>query len=134
MPTDRRGPRRTRSEAREAFLEEAGELWDRFNEWLDAHPEATFDEMEEELGRQRRAVLGGFLELSLKRGDLGAMVEAPLCKECGQPMEFKGYPDKSIHGLEVDARLPRAYYVCPSCKAGLFPPGSTSEAEERRME
>lgn len=129
-----KGPRRTRSEARDEFLENAGDLWDRFNEWYDAHPEATYDEMEEEIGRQRRGVLGNFLELSLQRGDLGATAEAPDCEECGQPMEFKGYPKKKIQGLETDVQMPRAYYVCPTCKVGLFPPGAAFGTEEGRLE
>jgi len=51
--------RRTSSEAREEFLKKAGDLWDSFNAWHKEHPEATFEEMEEELGRQRRGILGG---------------------------------------------------------------------------
>ena len=123
--------RRTSSEAREEFLKKAGDLWDSFNAWYKEHPEATFDEMEEELGRQRRGILGGFLELNLRQGDLGATPEAPLCERCGQPMVFKGYPEKTVQGLEADAKIPRAYYVCPTCKEGFFPPGPATSAEER---
>src|SRR4030043_316276 len=121
--------RRTSSEAREEFLKKAGDLWDSFNAWHKEHPEATFDEMEEELGRQRRGILGGFVELALRQGDLGATPEAPSCERCGQPMVFKGYPEKEVHGLEADAEIPRAYYVCPTCGVGLFPPGSPSMPE-----
>ncbi len=113
--------RRTASAAREAFMKRAEELWDEFNAWYDDHPDATFDEMEEELGLQRRTVLGELLELSLQRRDLGAGPEAPACERCGRPMVFKGYGRKKVHGLEVDAEIPRAYYVCPHCKVGVFP-------------
>lgn len=130
MPGRQPPARLTPSEAREEFMDRAAELWDGFNAWYQAHPEATFDEMEEELGRQRRAVLGGFLELSLRQGDLGATPEAPCCPKCGKPMSFKGYPAKKVHGLEVDVKIPRAYYHCPTCKVGVFPPGSMSTAEE----
>ena len=131
MPGQQSRVRLTSAEAREEFMERAADLWDSFNAWYKAHPEATFDEMEEELGRQRRAILGNFLELNLRQGDLGAEAEAPSCPECGKPMDFKGYPSKTVHGLEVDARIPRAYYYCPSCKVGISPPGSTTTAEER---
>jgi hypothetical protein len=50
----------------------AGELWDGFDAWYEANPEATFDEMEEHLGRRRRAVLGDLLELRLRQDILGA--------------------------------------------------------------
>jgi hypothetical protein len=124
MSERRSSARRTSSEAREALLKRVGELWDEFNAWYDDHPEATFDEMEAELGQQRRAVLGEFVELSLQRRDLGATAEAPLCEKCGHRMIFKGYAPKKVHGLEVDADIPRAYYVCPDCEVGFFPPGS----------
>jgi hypothetical protein len=131
MSGQRSSARRTSSEAREEFLKRAEDLWDSFNAWYKEHPEATFDEMEEELGRQRRGILGGFLELNLRQGDLGAMPEAPACEHCGQPMVFKGYPKKKIQGVEAEAKIPRAYYVCPTCKEGLFPPGPAAAAEER---
>jgi hypothetical protein len=105
-------------------------VWDEFNDWYQDHPEATYDEMEGELGKRRRAILGDFLELSLRQGDLGAAPEAPACEKCGRRMVFKGYPEKEIHGLESDAKIPRAYYVCPTCGIGLFPPGSLSTVEK----
>jgi hypothetical protein len=122
--------RQTSSEARDEFLRRAEELWDEFNGWYQGHPEATFDEMEAELGKRRRAILGGFVELSLRQGDLGSTPEAPSCKECGRPMIFKGYPKKEVHGLEADAKIPRAYYVCPTCGVGIFPPRPSSTPEE----
>jgi hypothetical protein len=115
-------------------LQRAEKLWDEFNIWFQEHPEATFDEMESELGKHRREILGGFLELSLRQGDLGATPEAPACESCGKPMTFKGYPKKGVHGLETDVKIPRAYYVCPSCRRGLFPPGPTSTPEEGQLD
>ena len=131
MPGQKSRARLTSSEAREKFIDRATDLWDNFNAWYRAHPEATFDEIEEQLGQQRRGFLGEFLELNLRQGDLGATVEAPYCPKCGEPMEFKGYPSKTVRGLDVDAKIPRAYYYCPTCKVGIFPPGSTATIEER---
>ena len=134
MTRRRSAARITPSEAKEEFLKRAEELWDRYQEWHAAHPEATFDEMEAELGQQRRALLGEVVELSLGQGDLGATPEAPRCEECGQTMVFKGYPRKTVHGLEVDLEIRRAYYVCPTCGVGVFPPGPASAAPERPLE
>ena len=134
MSERRSRARRTPLEAREEFVEHAQELWDEFNAWYKAHPEATFDEMEQKIGQKRRAFWGHFVELSLQQGDLGATPEAPSCKKCGKPMEFKGYPTKEVHGLEVDVEIPRAYYYCPTCEVGFFPPRPTSAAEEGSVE
>jgi hypothetical protein len=130
MPKRRSRARLTPTEAKEEFVRRAEELWDDFNSWYTTNPEATFDEIEAELGRRRREVVGEFVELSLRRGDLGAEPEAPTCKKCGKPMAFQGYLRKTIHGLEIDAKIPRAYYYCSTCKEGFFPPGPTASAEK----
>ena len=131
MPKRWLSPRKTRSEMREEFLNRAETLWEDFNKWYQDNPEATFDEMEEELGKRRRDLLGSVVELTLREGDLGAEAEAPVCRSCGKPAKFKGYPEKTFHGLELDATIPRAYYYCSTCKVGFFPPGPSSSSEGR---
>jgi hypothetical protein len=126
--------RKSRAQAREEFLEQAGQLWDEFNAWYQAHPEATFKEMELELRPLRRKLMGQTLELVLSQGGLGANPEAPTCDKCGRRMTFKGYPGKTVHGLEGDSRVHRAYYYCPACEAGLFPPGPPTEPSPGQME
>jgi len=110
-------------EARATFMEKAGDLWDELNRWYQQHPEATFKEMELHLRKLRRSLMGQTIRLMVAQGDLGATPDPPCCEKCGAKMGFKGYPDKEIDGLEGEGRLPRAYYVCPACGAGFFPPG-----------
>jgi hypothetical protein len=131
MPGDKPRVRLTPSEARDEFVKRATEWWDSINDWHQDHPAATFDEMEEQLGRHRRGFLGEFVELVLRQGDLGATADPPDCPKCRKPMEFKGYPPKTVHGLDADLKIPRAYYHCPTCEVGIFPPGSTTGTEER---
>jgi hypothetical protein len=45
MP-DKGRVRLTASEAREEFLARSGELWDEFDAWYEANPDATFDEID----------------------------------------------------------------------------------------
>ena len=122
------------SQASEMFSKAARAMWAKFNAWYQAHPEATFDEMEDYLGEEGRGLLGMALELILRQGDLGATPQGYRCERCGGKMVFKGYPEKAIQGLKVDAEMPRAYYTCPRCKAGIFPPGPTSLPEARQVE
>lgn len=131
MTKRRSGARLTRTEAKEQFMDRAEELWEDFNDWYKANPEATFDEIEEEMGKRRREVVGEFVELSLRQGDLGAEVEPPSCETCGKPMAFQGYLKKKVHGLDIDIEIPRAYYYCSACQAGFFPPGPAPSIKER---
>jgi len=116
--------RLNRQQARAAFMNRAGELWDELNTWYEQYPEATFKDMELHLRRLRRSLMGQTIPLMVAQGDLGATPDPPSCEKCSVQMEFKGYLGKNVDGLEGEGRLPRAYYVCPACGAGLFPPRS----------
>jgi hypothetical protein len=48
-------------------------------------------------------------------------------------MVFKGYLTKNVQGLDVEAEISRAYFHCPTCKVGFFPPGPTAAVEEREL-
>jgi hypothetical protein len=128
---------RTMSRARrvETFLQEAVQMYDTLEDWYDAHPEASFGEIEEEARQRRRELMGRALEILINGRDTGFQVQLPRCAACGAEMDFEGYKDWSIYGLEGDTRLERAYYVCPDCEdQGLFPPGPKAEAAQRPLE
>ena len=95
-------PRLSAEEARVAFMNRAGEVWDQLDSSL----------------------MGETIPLILAQGGLGATADCPCCEQCGCEMVFKGYEDKGVEGLEGEGRLPRAYYWCSGCGAGVFPPGS----------
>jgi hypothetical protein len=116
-------------------MEEAKRMYDQLEEWYDAHPQASFGELEAEARKRRREMMGKALEVLVNGRDTGAQVELPTCKQCGGEMEFGGYRKWNIHGLEGDSTLERAYYVCPNCKGEtLFPPGLEVEATRRSLE
>ena len=113
---------RTRREA--SFMEEAKKMYSQLEDWYEANPNASFGEIEVEARKQRRELMGNGLAILVNGRDTGFQVEAPKCKECGREMEFEGYRQWGIHGLEGDSLLERAYYVCPDCKGEtIFPPG-----------
>jgi hypothetical protein len=79
-------------EQREAvFLELAAQMYSDLEDWYDAHPEASFGEIEEAARRRRRAMMGETLRVLINGRDNGFQVEAPQCEACDQAMEFKGY-------------------------------------------
>lgn len=124
---------RARREA--IFLEEAKRMYEQMEDWYDAHPQASFGEIEAEARKRRRELMGKTIEQLVNGRDTGVQVEAPKCGECGEVMEFEGYCRWGIHGLEGDSRLERAYYVCPHCEGQtLFPLGCETEVAQRSLE
>ena len=124
---------RARREA--AFMEEAKRMYEQLEDWYDTHPCASFGEIEAEARKRRRELMGKALAGLVNGRDVGSQVEMPKCKECGREMEFEGYREWNIHGLEGDSQLERAYYVCPECEGQtFFPLGRKAETTRRSLE
>jgi hypothetical protein len=114
----------SRAQREAAFIELAVRMYSGLEDWYDAHPEASFGEIEEAARRLRREMMGDALGLLINGRESGLQPEVPKCERCGQAMEFKGYRGWGVSGLEGETRLQRAYYVCPGCEGEtLFPPG-----------
>ena len=110
---------KTKAEMQQAF----GQLWEELYSWRAAHPEASFDEIANQLTPRRRALMGQLLgQLACQHGD-GEMVEGVKCPKCGELMQYKGCPSREVEHLEGETELERAYYHCAGCKSGFFPPG-----------
>lgn len=125
----------SRARRQAAFMEEAKQMYEQLEEWYDAHPQASFGEIEAKARQCRRELMGKALAQLVNGRDTGAQVESPPCKQCGGKMKFEGYRKWNIHGLEGDSTLERAYYVCPHCKGEtLFPPGRKAKVAKRSLE
>lgn len=128
--------RMSKEQRKAAFLAAADEAYEELEAWYDAHPEATFGEIEEEARKKRRELMGKALEILVNGRDTGYQIEGVECAKCGQWMEYKGERFKrTVYSLEGDVPLERAYYVCPECKGrAIFPPGRETDAEGRSLE
>ncbi|MCX6059917.1 MAG: hypothetical protein NTW69_17430 [Chloroflexi bacterium] len=125
----------SRSRRQAAFMKEAERMFEEMEEWYDAHPQASFGEIEAEARKKRRELMGKALAQMVNGRDVGTQVELPKCDECGKRMKFEGYRDWNIHGLEGDSQLERAYYVCPECKGQtVFPPGCKTKVASGSLE
>jgi len=118
----------TRTQSRERrramFMEKAGVVFDQLESWYDQHPGASFGEIEAELREERRKLMGETLEILVNGRDTGSQAIKPRCERCKREMQFEGYRNWEVHGLEGDSILERAYYVCPECAGEtIFPPG-----------
>jgi hypothetical protein len=108
----------------ETASREASRIYQELEAWRDAHPHATYDEIEQEVRRRRPELMSTFIELLINGRTTGMQAEAPRCPRCGRKMAFEGYRTWHVRGLEGEANLERAYYRCLRCeRQGFFPPG-----------
>ncbi len=125
----------SKEERREAFLEKAEEMYEEMEAWYDAHEGATFGEVEAEVRRQRRALMGETQAILINGREAGYQAEPPACPQCEQPMRFERYVTRQVSGLEGEVSLERAYYRCPhGCEESVFPPGPETEPAAGRLE
>jgi hypothetical protein len=128
-------PTKSRSQRKAAFEQAASAMYERLEVWYDAHPDASFEEIEEELRQQRRELMGDTLATLIVGRDSGQGAVAPPCQKCGQPLVFEGYRPWTVKGLEGDTVLERAYYVCSACAGeAFFPSGSEAAAAGGSLE
>jgi hypothetical protein len=120
--------KKSRTQRKAEFMEAAEAMYECMEDWYDAHPDAPFEEIEEEMRRQRRGLMGGTLETLIIGRDSGFAVEPPQCSQCGQARVFEDYRLWTVKGLEGDSRLERAYYTCPACGAQGFSPSGPEAA------
>jgi hypothetical protein len=98
-------------------------------QWRQAHPRATFREIQAALDERLDRVRARMLEeaaLASPAADLAGQpaAERPPCAECGGPLDARGRQAREVTvrgGRAV--RLRRSYAVCRACGAGVFPPG-----------
>lgn len=89
--------------------------------WRRTHAHATFAELEEAVEEQFARIRARMLEQVVADGPTQ---EQPICGACGMTMVPRSAAARqlTVQGDEA-VRLQRPYAVCPSCGAGLFPPG-----------
>ena len=125
----------SRARRRALCMKVAEEMLARLEVWYDAHPDASFGEIEQQARQERREMMGEVLAVLINGRDTGVGEESPRCESCGAEMEFKDYREWTVHGLEGDTRLERGYYVCPQCEGQtIFPPGSETTSAGRPLE
>ena len=115
---------------RRRWRAQAEEVYEELYEWRERHPEASFDEIANQVTPRRQELMEKLLaQLACQHGQ-GEEVEGLVCEECGQPLVYKGKPLRGVEHLEGETELRRAYYYCPHCEGGIFPPGPPSEVEQ----
>jgi hypothetical protein len=108
-------------------------MCDELMAWREQHPQASIDEIFGQITPRRRELMGKLaITLALRHGD-EACLEVP-CKQCGVAMVYKGEAPRYIEHLEGEAELVRAYFHCPHCEGGVFPPGPTAKVGQTQLD
>lgn len=108
----------------ERWLADAAERFAALDAWRQAHPHATWTEIEAaveaQLGPLRATLLGDTAMAS----DATNLQEAgAVCAACGERLVAAGPRRRTLRGEQEQAiRLERTYARCPACGTGLFPP------------
>jgi hypothetical protein len=102
----------------------------RLQQWRQAHPQATFDEIEDavqqEVARWQAELVAEMASEGAGERDSAEAAEPdarPHCASCGLPMQRTGMREREVLSRQGQPiRLQRAYDVCPACGTGVFPP------------
>lgn len=110
---------------RDRWLSETAERFAALDAWRQAHPTATWTEIEAavdaELGPLRAQVLGD-TAMASDAADLGGARR--VCPECGGRLHAAGARRRRLRGDQDEPiDVTRHYARCPACGTGLFPPG-----------
>ena len=108
----------------DAWLAEAADRFAVLAAWRQAHPRASWDEIEVAIDAQMaplRARLVGDTVLVSDAADL--RVAAVPCPACGDGLQMAGRHRRRLRTEgEAVIDLERTYARCPACGTGLFPP------------
>jgi ribosomal protein S27AE len=108
----------------ERWLAETAERFAALETWRQAHPKATWTEIEAAIEAQLaplRAELLRDTAMASAATDLAG--DRPRCPVCGERVQAAGTRLRRLRGeqdLPID--VARTYARCPKCGTGLFPP------------
>lgn len=63
------------------------------------------------------------LSQALADATAGQSIPGPACPKCQAEMRYKGQKERRVRTRSGEVSLRRAYYYCPDCRRGFFPPG-----------
>jgi len=92
---------------------------------LDDLPEAsdiTLSDMERATGMMGQAMMQQTMQQLVESKQQATMTDMH-CEGCDERMSRRGKRRRRIVTVRGEVEIERAYYVCPKCGTGRFPPG-----------
>jgi hypothetical protein len=110
---------------RDRWLADAADRFAALDAWRQAHPRATWVEIEVAIDAQLGPLRAEMLRdtaVASEAADLRG--ERPRCPACGRALVASGRHRRRLRGdHDVALDVERTYARCPACQTGLFPPG-----------
>ncbi len=114
--------RKSRAEIKAELLAKYEATLDEMLSQGETHTGLTLTDIEE-MALRTRAEVGEQVTATLLETQNEASVPGPRCPSCGQEMRYKGRKHRYLRTRSGEVELERAYYYCPTCRRGHFPPG-----------
>jgi hypothetical protein len=114
--------RRTREQLEAELLVEAKAAIEELVGWERQADAPTLTEMEDRVLALRQRLGQGLLEALIEDQEARQPAVAPVCRQCGAGMRYKGQKETHIESRLGGLAVQRGYYYCARCESGLFPP------------
>lgn len=105
------------------------EVFSGMKEWREAHPKATFREIEEAVHERMSRLEAHLLQETTLASEMtdwhqAPTTERPKCPNCGTALRSRGKRQRVLQSRGGQTiKVTRRYGTCPCCGMGLFPPG-----------
>lgn len=116
--------KRSREEKKARLLAKAEEMIEAYIEWGESHPKPKLTQIEDIILHLRKELGQEMAQMLLEEQEEKLPVPGPKCPQCGEEMRYKGQKDNQVESRVGLLEIERGYYHCPTCRGGLFPPGS----------
>lgn len=109
---------------RDRWLADAADRFAALEAWRQAHPKATWTEIEAAIEAQIGPLRADLLRDTALASDAADLAgDRPCCPRCGERLQAAGTRRRRLRGeQDIPIDVARTYARRPACGAGLFPP------------
>ena len=128
------GTQKSEATRQAEYLADAEAMYVRLRSWRAAHPEASFDQIGEQVTAERQQLMAHLLGALAAQPEEVTAAKPALCGQCGKALTPKGKRERGVSHREGEVRLEREYHYCDECGSGLFPPGRQAAIDKPHVE
>jgi len=119
--------KRSQEKLKAEFMTEAEAMFDELMKWEDETAEPDLTQIEDIVLKLRKRFGEQMAQTVIGRQEKRQPAEQVKCPECEGEMVTKGEKSNQVETRVGGIQIERSYFYCPSCKQGIFPPGSAVE-------